>query len=50
MDAERALHTLNGKKIYEKEVKVNWAAHSNKDETTSKYFIFFCHVIFTIFD
>mmetsp|Transcript_19905 Transcript_19905/g.33929 ORF Transcript_19905/g.33929 Transcript_19905/m.33929 type:complete len:291 (+) Transcript_19905:58-930(+) len=41
MDAERALHTLNGKKIYEKEVKVNWAAHSNKDETTTGHFNIF---------
>lgn len=34
MDAERALHTLNGKKIYDKEVKVNWATHSGKGDDT----------------
>lgn len=34
-DAERALQTLNGKTIYNKEIKVNWASHSNNKEDTS---------------
>jgi RNA recognition motif-containing protein len=40
-DADRALQILNGKKIYNKEIKVNWAAHAtNKEDTSSKYTIF----------
>jgi RNA recognition motif-containing protein len=37
-EAERALQSLNGKKIYNKEIKVNWAAHaSNKDDSTGEF-------------
>eukprot|EP00339_Tiarina_fusa_P013961 CAMPEP_0117059360 /NCGR_PEP_ID=MMETSP0472-20121206/41228_1 /TAXON_ID=693140 ORGANISM="Tiarina fusus, Strain LIS" /NCGR_SAMPLE_ID=MMETSP0472 /ASSEMBLY_ACC=CAM_ASM_000603 /LENGTH=413 /DNA_ID=CAMNT_0004777027 /DNA_START=84 /DNA_END=1325 /DNA_ORIENTATION=+ len=33
--AEKALQNINGKTIYDKEIKVNWAAHSTGKEETS---------------
>lgn len=36
-EAERALQALNGKKIYNKEIKVNWASHATIKEDTSNH-------------
>jgi len=35
--AERAIQTLNGKKVYSKEIKVNWASHATGKEETSNH-------------
>lgn len=36
-EADRALQVLNGRKIYNKEIKVNWAAHATSKEDTSNH-------------
>ena len=50
--AELAMATLNGRKIFSSEVRVNWAYagnNSHKEDTTSRAFNFICLDHFHIF-